>query len=147
MEAFFISYQNYIYLTFAFVIVFFIGKIGSVKLFVDGIYETIVSVIKFFAKSLSEEDGNGGKPSFSRILGVYATVEIVAMSWVVLNDKSKFVPDVMMTIFWVTIGYAMISKVISTASPLLQDVIRAYLLKIQNTVPTNKPDIQDAPKP
>lgn len=141
METFFIAYQNYIYLTFAFVIVFLIGKVGSVKLFIDSVYETVVSVIKFFAKSLSEEDGNGGKPSFSRMLGVYITVEIVAMAWVVLNDKTKIVPDVMMTIFWVTIGYAMISKVISTASPLLQDVIKAYLLKVQNLpAPKTEPD-------
>jgi hypothetical protein len=137
MENLFNQYQNYVIMVIAFVVIAILAKLDTVRDFVKQSYSTIVEVVKFFASSLSEADGNGGKPSFSRMLGVYITFQIVSMSWITLYDTTRQVPDVMMTIFWVTIGYAMLSKVIATASPLLQDIIRAYLIKVQN-VPAQK---------
>ena len=115
----------------------------SVSGAVASAWKYVLAVIAFFAEALKEPEGNGGKTSFSRILGIYATIEIVAMSWVTLNDPTKEVPGAMMTLFWVTIGYAMLSKVFTTASPLLQQLIAAYLQKAQGF--TAIPKAPDAP--
>lgn len=125
-----VQYQYHIAAVIVAVLLFLTGKLSSVSAAVDAVYQAVLQLLKYFGSALTEADGNGGKPSFSRMLGVYVTLQIVAMAW----TPDKAIPDEIMTIFWVTIGYAMVSKVISTASPLMQDIIKAYFMKVQNSV-------------
>jgi hypothetical protein len=141
LHLFWNQYSNYIIIILSIFLSFLAGKNNGVIKAIADVYDVIKTVVVFFAKSLSEEDGNGGKPSFSRILGTYALFEIVAMAWVKLYAPTTYsIPAEMMTLFYFTIGYAMLSKVFSTASPLLQQLIAAYLQKVQNlALPQNKP--------
>ena len=65
----------------------------------------ILYPIKWLSQALSEIDGNGGKASFSRILGTVNCIMIWRVAWL-----GKTVPDAWMTMFWVLIGYQLVSK-------------------------------------
>jgi hypothetical protein len=127
LSQFWNQYQIYIVSFFCGVLTYLSAKNGSIVKAISEVYLVIESVIRFLGKSLTEEDGNGGKPSFSRILGTIDTIIIIRMG------MKGFEPSVaMMTIFWVSIGYAMLSRVFTTASPLLQQLIAGWAAKVQN---------------
>jgi len=129
---------NYILLGLAVVFAYLIGRSKSISGAVGKGWDMFVVVIIFFADAIREQDGDKIKTSFSRILGIYVTCQIVAMGWVALLNPMIGIPAQMMTLFWVTIGYALISKVFTTASPLLQSTIAAWLAKNQNFPPLPK---------
>ncbi len=79
--------------------------------------------IKWIAQAWTEADNNGGKLSFSRILGTYVVIQIVQMSW------RGNVPEPMMTMFWVLIGYPLVSKVLNSLSPAVLDIAKSWLVK------------------
>ncbi len=94
------------------------------------LWKTIIAPIKFIAQLFTEADGNGGKPSFSRVLGAYVTYKIILFVELAPHDqRSLAVPEQMMTLFWVLIGYSIVSKILSSLSPAVLDIFRAMLLK------------------
>lgn len=96
----------------------------------SSIWKAILAPVKFFAALFTESDGNGGKPSFSRVLGTYVTIKIIMLvEAAVPEHRAIAVPEQMMTLFWVLIGYAIISKILSTLSPAVLDIFRALLIK------------------
>jgi hypothetical protein len=104
--------------------------------------EAIKAAIVWPFKIFTEADGNGGKPSFSRILGAWVTVKIVMLVEAVAPaDRATAVPEQLMTLFWVLIGYAIISKTIMSMGPGFQDIAKAILLRVLGgaTPPAPKP--------
>jgi hypothetical protein len=97
----------------------------AIKRFFASIWSVIVAVVKFFAAALTEPDGNGGKASWARLIGTYVTIRIVEC-----EIRGSTVGDHLMTIFWVLVGYGMVSKVLSQMSPAVLDIARAILLKV-----------------
>lgn len=86
--------------------------------------KAIVTVVKFFGATLSEPDDNGGKASFARVMGTYVIIRIVE------NEiAGGTTSEHLMTIFWVLVGYGMISKILSQMSPAVLDIARSFLVK------------------
>ena len=83
-----------------------------------------IAVIKFFSAVLSEPDGNGGRASFARVMGTYVTIRIVEC-----EIRGSMVSANLMTIFWVLVGYGMISKILSQMSPAVLDIAKSFLVK------------------
>jgi len=141
MEQFYLQYQNYIVLAGVAIVAFFLGKIGSVKTVFDNFYNECRSLILWIARALSEADGNGGKPSFTKILGTYVVLQIVGLSKQIVYDGRTDIqiPSEMMTLFMFLIGYQIISKVL-LENPALMEIIKG---KYGITQPTkeeqNKP--------
>jgi hypothetical protein len=79
----------------------------------------------------TEPDGNGGKASFSRVFGAFVIIKIVAMA-----EAGKTVPEAMMTLFWVLVGYQLLSKALNSLSPAVIDIARAKLMGSSVTPPT-----------
>jgi hypothetical protein len=127
---------NYILITAGLILAYLAGTTKSISGAISSAWAVVLQVVAFFAEAVKEQDGNGGKTSFSRILGVYVTYQIVKMAWVILFDATATIPGELMTLFWVTIGYAMLSKLFTTASPLLQQLVAGYLTKVQKLTPT-----------
>jgi hypothetical protein len=96
----------------------------AIKRFVGVIVSTVVTIVKFFAAALTEPDGNGGKASFARVMGTYVTIRIVES-----EIRGGTVSPNLMTIFWVLVGYGMLSKVLSQMSPAVLDVAKSFLIK------------------
>jgi hypothetical protein len=93
-------------------------------------YEYLLAPIKFIAALFTEADSNGGKPSFSRVAGSYVIYKIVYLTEIAsVIDRANAVSQQLMTLFWVLIGYAIISKILSSLSPAVLDIFRALLLK------------------
>jgi hypothetical protein len=101
----------------------------AIKRFFASIWSVIVAVVKFFAAALTEPDGNGGKASWARLIGTYVTIRIVEC-----EIRGSTVGDHLMTIFWVLVGYGMISKILSQMSPAVLDIARSFLVKAGVTV-------------
>lgn len=124
MEQIYLQYQNYIHVTLAVISAFLIGKIGSVRLFADALYGEAKTVIVWIARALSEPDGNGGKPSFTKILGTYVVLKIVALAIAIAEAGSSTpIPSELMTLFMFLIGYQIISKVL-LENPALMELIK-----------------------
>jgi len=125
MEQFYIQYQNYIIIALTALAGFLLGKVGSFKQIADNIYEESKGLILWIAKALSEADGNGGKPSFTKILGTYVVLQIVGLSKQIVYDGRTDIqiPSEMMTLFMFLIGYQIISKVL-LENPALMEIIR-----------------------
>jgi hypothetical protein len=105
------------------------------------LWATIIAPLKFVAGLFTESDGNGGKPSISRVLGTYVTYKIVMLIEVAqVSDRLLSVPPQLMTLFWVLIGYQMISKLLGSMSPAVLDIARTLLLKAGATVNIPTPD-------
>jgi hypothetical protein len=101
----------------------------------QSLWAVIIAPIKFVAGLFTEADGNGGKPSFSRVLGTYVTYKIVMLIEIApITDRASAVPQQLMTLFWVLIGFVMVSKVLSSVSPAVLDIFRTILLKAGATV-------------
>jgi hypothetical protein len=92
----------------------------------------LIRVIKFFTAIFTEPDGNGGKASFSRVSGAFVIIKIVQLS-----EQGTPVNDAMLTLFWVLIGYQLLSKTLNSLSPAVLDLARSWMLKAgaQITVP------------
>jgi hypothetical protein len=98
--------------------------IDAIKKFFTGIWLVIVTIVKFFAAVLTEPDGNGGKASFARVMGSYVTIRIVES-----EIRGSLVGDHLMTIFWVLVGYSMVSKMLAQMSPAVLDIAKAVLVR------------------
>jgi hypothetical protein len=101
----------------------------AIKHFFAGLWKVIVAVVSFFAAALTEADGNGGKASFARLMGTYVTIRIVES-----EIRGGAVSPNLMTIFWVLVGFAMVSKVLAQMSPAVLDIARSFLVKAGVTV-------------
>lgn len=66
------------------------------------ISDFIGAIVAWIGGVFSEPDG---KPSFSRVFGAYVVYQIVSMA-----ETGAPVSSEMMTVFWVLIGYQMVSK-------------------------------------
>ena len=105
----------------------------------EKLWKTITAPIKFVAQLFTEADGNGGKASFSRVLGTYVVTKIVYFVEIAsISDRASAVPEPMMTLFWVLIGYSIVSKILSSLSPAVLDIVRAMLLKVGAKVDVQK---------
>jgi hypothetical protein len=138
---------NYVLIAVAVILSFLAGLNKSISGAIKQVWGVIVIIISFFADTLRESDkpdGTKGKVSFGRILGIYVTYNIIQMGWVVLFDTTYTISDKMMTLFWVTIGFALVSKIWTDSSPSFQALISALVTKWQGiTQPPAK--IPDAP--
>jgi hypothetical protein len=94
------------------------------------LWNIITAPIVFIADLFKEADSNGGKASFSRVAGAYVVYKIVMLVEMAPHDQRALaVPEAMMTMFWVLIGYAIVSKILSSLSPAVLDIFKAMLLK------------------
>jgi len=75
-----------------------------------------------------------GKPSFSRVFGAYTIWKII---W--LADQGKVIPDGMMSLFYVLVGYQLISKSLNMLSPAALDFAKTALIKVQGNQIVNAP--------
>jgi hypothetical protein len=100
------------------------------------IWSTLTSPIIWVSKIFTEADGNGGKASYSRVAGSIVIYNIIALVW-----REKPVPEVMETMFWVLVGYQLLSKTLNSMSPAVLDIAKAMLLKVQ------QPPVAKAPEP
>jgi hypothetical protein len=136
---FFTQNLNYILITLLVIVSFLAGLNKSISGAVVSVWNVIVSVITFFANALREPDGNGGgtgKTSISRMILVYVVIEIVAMAWIALTNLQAKIPTEMMTLFWISGGLYMLIKVYNAASPQLQSVIDALMIKWNGAIPS-----------
>ena len=108
----------------------------AVKHFFAGIWSVIVTVVKFFAAALTEADNNGGKASFARIMGTYVIIRVVES-----EIRGSIVGEHLMTMFWVLVGYGMISKILSQMSPAVLDLARSVLVRAG--VKVNVPEVTE----
>jgi hypothetical protein len=138
---FFAHNLNYILIAVGIVAAFLIGLNKSISGMIVSVWNVIVTVISFFANALREPDGNGGgtgKTSISRMILVYVVIEIVAMAWVALTNLQAKIPTEMMTLFWISGGLYMLIKVYNAASPQLQSIIDALMVKWNGIVPSKR---------
>jgi prolipoprotein diacylglyceryltransferase len=132
---------NYILIAVAVILAFLLGLNKSISGAVASVWNVIVSIITFFANALREPDGNGGgtgKTSISRMILVYVVIEIVAMAWVALTNLQAKIPAEMMTLFWISGGLYMLIKVYNAASPQLQSIIDALMVKWNGIIPPKR---------
>jgi len=83
--------------------------------------------ITWVAQIFTEPDGNGGKASFSRVVGAFVIWNIIK-----LGNEGKPIPDSFLTMFWVLIGYSFLSKALNSLSPAALDLAKATLTKVQS---------------
>lgn len=100
----------------------------------------IFSPFLWLAEIFTEADGNGGKASFSRVFG--AVVIILSLRQ---GFYGKVIPAEWMTMFWVLVGYQLLSKALNSLSPAALDLARGMLVKAgaqvapTPTAPANPP--------
>ena len=138
---FVIENANYILIAIAVILSFLIGLNKSISGAIKSIWNVVIAIVTFFANALREPDGNGGgtgKTSISRMILVYVVIEIVAMAWVALTNLQAKIPTEMMTLFWISGGLYMLIKVYNAASPQLQSLIDALVVKWNGVLPTPK---------
>ena len=97
---------------------------NAIKSIFAAIGSAFVAVVKFFAAAFTEPDGNGGKASWARLAGTYVVWRIVEYELTGKTASSN-----LMTIFWVLVGFAMISKVLERMSPAVLDIAKSFLVK------------------
>jgi hypothetical protein len=76
--------------------------------------DDVRNLVKWTGAILTEADGNGGKASASRVIGVYAAWNIIQQSW---QGAAFTISPVLWDLFMVTMGYAILSKALNTMSP------------------------------
>lgn len=86
--------------------------------------------IIFIAKAWTEADGNGGKASFSRLMGTICIYNIINLGYM----AGQTIPAEWMTMFWVLIGYQTIARILSALSPAVLDIAKGFLVKAGATV-------------
>lgn len=82
----------------------------------------------------TEPDGNGGKASFSRVFGGIVIIFILMLAW-----REKVISEHLMEMFWVLVGYQLLSKALNTLSPAVLEVVRIKMLKITAEPPKSPP--------
>jgi hypothetical protein len=107
----------------------------SIKNGIITIVTTIKEAIKFVAKAWTESDSNGGKASFARIAGTFVIWHIVNLGY----QSTQHIPPEFMTMFWVLVGYQMVSKILNNMTPAVLDIAKSFLLKVQNAPDPLKP--------
>ena len=93
--------------------------------------EMVLAVIKWFAAIVTEPDANGGKASASRVIGLYVAWNIIQQSWIPDYNINAMLWD----LFMVTLGYALLSKILNTMSPAILDFAKGYRDKMTSRVP------------
>jgi len=106
------QYQNYFIVTAIVLLAFILIKQYRT------IYEPIEALVQFILKAHTETDGNGGKPSYSRIMGTVVIANIIRMALL-----EKEIPEQLMTMFWVLVGYQLVSKIVKD-NPALMEFIK-----------------------
>ena len=135
---FFTQHGNYILLVIVAIIAYILGGKKSITDGISKAWGVFSSVVSFFADAFREPDndnGTRGKTSFTRLLGTYVTYNIVQMGWVVVYNNTMTIPEKLMTLFWVLIGFAAISKIWTSSSPTFQQLIQALVSKWQGLAP------------
>jgi hypothetical protein len=94
----------------------------------------VIAATKWLAGIFTEPDGNGGKASYARVAGSVVIYNIIAMVW-----KGVAVPEIMETMFWVLVGYQLLSKTLNSMSPAVLAIAQGMLLKIQAPKPAEEP--------
>jgi glycerol uptake facilitator-like aquaporin len=85
----------------------------------------------------TEPDGNGGKASISRILGFWVTIKIIHLVEATAPDKrASAVPEAMIYLFMVLIGYQLLSKTLLSLGPGFLDLAKAVLMKVMGGTKT-----------
>lgn len=92
--------------------------------------EEVLSVIKWFAAILTEPDGNGGKASVARVIGLYVAWNIIQQSWI----NGHTINGMLWDLFMITLGYSFLSKVLNSMSPAILDFAKGYRDKMASQV-------------
>ncbi len=87
---------------------------------IEAAFDAAIAAIKFAAQIFTEPDSANGKPSFGRVTGTYVIIKIVELA-----DAGKVIPEAMMTLFYVLVGYSLMSKL----SPPVLDVVKTWMQK------------------
>ena len=114
--------------------------ITAVKNGIKAIATTVRAAVVWVSMIFTEPDGNGGKPSFSRIAGGYVTYRMVDLAMTYKAGAGDPIPDTMWKMFMVLVGYACIAKLLNTLSPAVLDMARGYALKMGFIQPTAAAD-------
>lgn len=118
-----------------------IHPIEALKRAFAAIGKAFAAIVRFIGQVFTEADGNGGKASFARVFGAYVIIKIVLLIEAApFEYRSSAVPEQLMTMFWVLVGYSIISKILGTLSPAVLDIFRAMLLKAGAKVEIPQPE-------
>ncbi len=109
------QYQNYIAVVVLSVVVFFFGRNGSISGTIGNIFKPIEIVFNFLVDA---HRGRDGKPSHDRIMGTMVILNIIRLALL-----EKTVPEALMTMFWVLIGYSAVSKILAE-NPTIMEFIK-----------------------
>jgi len=83
--------------------------------------EIVVDAIKWLAAILTEE--GSGKPSLSRVIGVWLTWAIVDLTY------KEQEPGVLQSLWMLSIGYMFLSKALGSVSPAILEFAKGYMSK------------------
>jgi hypothetical protein len=104
--------------------------IQAVKNGIAAVGRTVKAVVVWIGQIFTEPDGNGGKASFSRIVGAYITYEIVDLvRQAPPEHRLDAVPPVLLTLWMFLVGYQLLSKILNNLTPAVLDFFRAMLVK------------------
>ena len=115
----------------------------AIKAILQWPFVQAIALIKWFGQIFTEADGNGGKASFSRVAGAVVIYKIIVLiESASPEQRINAVPEQMMTMFWVLVGYQILSKTLSSLSPAVLDFFRALMLKAGAKVELPQPPAQ-----
>lgn len=119
------QYQNYIAVVVLSIIIFFFGRNGSISAGIGNIFRPVEIIFNFLVDA---HRGRDGKPSHDRIMGTIVILNIIRLA-----VFEKIVPDALMTMFWVLIGYQAVSKVLAENPAIME------FIKMKYSLPSEKP--------
>lgn len=108
-------YQNYIAVVVLSIVVFFFGRNESIGGTIANIFKPIEIIFNFLVDA---HRGRDGKPSHDRIMGSIVILNIIRLALL-----EKTVPEALMTMFWVLIGYSAVSKILAE-NPTIMEFIK-----------------------
>lgn len=108
-------YQNYIAVVVLSVVVFFFGRNGSISGTIGNIFRPVEIIFNFIVDA---HRGRDLKPSHDRIMGTIVILNIIRLALL-----EKAVPEALMTMFWVLIGYSAVSKILAE-NPTIMEFIK-----------------------
>lgn len=108
-------YQNYIAVVILSIVVFFFGRNGSISATIGNLFRPVEIIFNFLVDA---HRGRDGKPSHDRIMGSIVILNIIRLALL-----EKVVPDALMTMFWVLIGYSAVSKILAE-NPTIMEFIK-----------------------
>ena len=77
----------------------------------------------WFSQIFSEADGKG---SFARAFGGFIISDIVYLA-----NLGKTIPDPLLTMFWVLVGYQFLGKALNNLSPAAMELAKAVVIRAQ----------------